>query len=330
MRIITDKNAAEEMISDHNNSLLDSFGYKKILNENYMPDMFLFFEENGQVFPLVLKNGMVTFYGGMRHNHYNSYEIKNDFLNKVLFYLENKGYKYRLLSLVHDFFPKLTNEYQCFDVPCPVSWKYENIQAFTFESFLKRYPSKKRRKMKNILNHRDDYAVNIIDFDIFDKEFSSLMTLHTNYFRNRGLQSVWEENKMLLMKIIHYFHEVAGVKIKVFRKDHFLKGMFIMVHSETEILHYFGSSFDASDPLISKLIYFDLLEEAATLANNSSVEYLDALPGAYGNKKRFGFSPVPLYALVHDPKWTVRRDDSLTQEEYQELYGRMFGAEVCT
>ncbi len=329
MRIVTDKNTAEEMISDYNNSLLDCFEYKKIINESYMPDKFLFFEEHGQVFPLVVKDGIVTFYGGMRHNHYNSYKIETNFLNKVLYYLESKRYNYRLLSLTDDLFPKLEGDYQCFDVPCPVSWRYNNIKAFTLESFLNRYPSKKRRKMQNILNHGDEYAVNLIDFDMFVKQFSSLIILHKKYFRDRGLQSVWEGNEMLLLKIIHYFQKVAYVKIKVFRKDQCLKGMYIMVYNETELLHYFGSSFDVKDPFISKLIYFDLLESAATLAGSSSIGYLDALPGSYGNKKRFGFSPIPLYALVHDPEWVIRRDDSLTQEEYWKLYGRIFGAEVC-
>ena len=49
------------------------------------PDAYLFFKNGSQIIPMFIKNNIVTFYGGMQHNHYSTLNVDKEFLNVLSF-----------------------------------------------------------------------------------------------------------------------------------------------------------------------------------------------------------------------------------------------------
>ena len=190
------------------------------------------------------------------------------------------------------------------------------------DNLLSTYNSKKRWQMKRVLRNKYLYTFENINFEDFLSNYDLIMKLHNQYFKDRNLHSVWEDNEDLLFQLLQYFQNNENLFIRTIKKDDILHAIYIIAYNENELIYYFGTSLKANDNYISKLMYFDMLDNAKRIALRYNIDSFDALRGGFSNKKRFNFKPKALYALVHDQQWVIKKDDDLTKEEYTEIYKR--------
>ena len=322
MKIITDINECNKIIQSRKNSILDSYGYKNILNSHYDPDAYLFFVDDEDIIPLVRKNNLVTFYGYPRFNETDFLPNNKVLLNKMLSYLEKEGYDFHLLSIHKDYFNLLDDKNKHYDVPYPVEWHYNNIQYFDKLDFINKYSGKKRMKYKRILRESQNYIFTTMPFAEFKFQFDFLIKSHIDYFSERGKESVWKNNEDFLFEQLKYFEDEENLIIRTISIHHHIVAFYTLVYNNEEIIYFFGTSLKKEDPYISKIMYFDILETAKQIASGTKISRLNALRGTAVNKKRFGFTPVPLYALVKDDNWNVQADSDIDLESYESVYGR--------
>ncbi len=329
VEIITEKMRCEASLKDSRRSILDSFGYKKILNDRYGPDEYLFFREGDDLVPLVAKEGMATFYGGPQFNHANFLPENPKLLDTMLKYLVEQDYRFRLLSVNNDIFSLLDPAFRKYDVPYQPEWHYKKPEVFQAETFIEQFSVRKiRRSYRYAFIKKREYRFETIPFGQFVNIFPQIMKKHRNYFRQRGLKSAWEGKEELLLSILGYFEKNEQSLIRCIYRDDEPAALYTIVYDQKEMLLYFGGSLETKDHYISKIWYYDMLEHATTIARKLNIESINALRGNYATKRRFGFTPHPLYALVRDPQWHIRRDSEISDEEYCRIYGRDFGAET--
>ena len=322
MKIITDISECEEIIRNYNNSILDSYGYKKILNSYYKPDSFLFFVEGEDVIPLVVKNNLVTFYGGTQNNHINSLPSNKKFFNNVLSYLKNENYDFQLLSIDNDYFDTLDEINKHFDVPFPAEWHYNDIQNYDKINIINSVTGKQRWKFKRALKAKNNYTFSTMSFTELKSEFDSIMQAHINYFLHRGKKSIWENQEDLLFELLCYFDKEENLFIRLIKQKDDTVGIYIHIYDHSEVINLFISSLKKEDHYISKVMYFDALECAKHIANENDISKFNAIRGAFTNKKKFGLTPSPLYALVKDDNWIVKVDQDIDPQYYNDIYGR--------
>ena len=321
MTLLTDPTKYLQSIATYKHSILDSYGYKKILNDHYAPDEYLLFSDSHTLVPLVRKNDLVTFFGGTQHNHYNTFPLTPTGLKTVLEELTKNDLKFRLLSMTQDPMKILPPDFQKYDVPLPVTWIYKNIQSYDEAEYLAQLKGKKKWYMKRTIGKKNNYSFEKMDFADFRSVYQSILYKHNRYFRDRGKKSVWENNENLLLDILEYFDTEEKLCIVTIQRLTIV-GIYILVYNDNEMIYYFGTSLDYQDNEISKILYLDMLEKARDIARTYDIMDFDALPGGFSNKKRFLFFPVPLYGLVNDPDWVVKYDPELTAEEYDRLLKR--------
>lgn len=326
MQIYTDPKKCELLLLSSNYILLDS-DYKLILNKYYNPDKYLFFSDADTLIPLVVKDNIVTFIGGTKHNHHNTFPNSPIFINEVLTYLKQHNYQFQLLSFKKDIFDILDSKYKKYDVPFPPEWNYNQPNIFDEQIFIHTFTGKERWSLKRVLKKTENYVFKTISFETFEHDFNSILQQHVNYYHSRNKTSVWKGDEKLLLDIIRYFNTSHKLLIRIIQNENKLVGIYIIVYNDTEMIFYFGGSLDSKDHYISKAIYFDMLNEARKLSKQYGFTELKGLRGSFSNKQRFHFKPSALYALVKDPKWIVSRDNTLTEELAQTLYKREFGVE---
>lgn len=329
MTIITDREQCESFVEPLNESILNAHYYKHLLNTNHQPDKYLFFELDGHIVPLVSKNGLVTFYGGTRHNVANRLDVPQQLINDALSYLEREGYRFQLTSILNDVFPLISHKHQSFDVPYTVEWHYQNVRNYHTDLLLEGCTGKKLWSWKRVIRNTDSYTFETLDFEEFTNRFESLMAAHNAYFSGREKTSVWSGTESLLLKVLTEFHRRHQMMIRLILYEGKPSAIYTLVHSKSEMIYYFGGSMSLGDHYISKVMYLDLLEQSRLIATapGSCINSLNGLAGAFTNKPVFGFKPKPLYALVHDPRWTIRLDPDVEPDLYYQTYGRSFGCE---
>ncbi|WP_201352015.1 hypothetical protein [Hydrogenimonas urashimensis] len=319
----------EKILAGLDNSILDGFGYKKILNDWYRPQTYLFFRFGREIVPLVIKDNLVTFYGGSQFNHANFLPENPELINSTIRYLMKHHRHFRLTSITNDIFPLLEKAHMRFDVPYPPEWHYEKGEIFHPETFISRLQGYKiRRSFKYAFNKKKGYSFQTLAFDQFHTLFPKLVQKHIEYFKERGLESAWEGKENLLFSILEYFEKNMHLLIRYISHRGNPAALYTIVYSEKEMILYFGGSLNKDDHYISKIWYYDMLEQATTIADRLQIPTINALRGNFANKRRFGFTPRPLYALVNDPEWEIRKDPNIREEEYENLYGRAFGSEM--
>jgi len=321
MKIITKPTEYLDLISSYKHSIIDSYGYKKILNDYYSPEKYLLFHDSSHFIPMVQKNNTITFFGGTQHNHYNSFNFNCINFNNIITKLNNMNLNFRLLSMTTDPYKLLSPQFKKFDVPLPVTWIYQDIQKYNEQNFLDQFTGKKKWYIKRTIKNKDNYSFQQLNFHDFINSFNNLIYSHNQYFRDRNKISVWEGKENLLLDILKYFYINENLYIGSIKKSKTV-AVYILVYNKKEIIYYFGTSLDARDNEVSKILYLDMLKNAQVIAKKYNILNFDALPGGFSNKRRFLFSPMPLYGLVNDPNWVIRQDPELTLEEYQQLTGR--------
>lgn len=322
MKIITDINACHKIIQNHKNSILDSYGYKFFLNTHYNPDAYLFFVEDEDVIPLVVKNNLVTFFGGDRHNTAHTLPKNKALLNNMLFYLKKENYRFQLTSIKKDYFDLLEESNKYFDVPYPVEWHYKQIQHYDIENIIETSSKRMRKRLRYVKKRIPDYTFKTLSFAEFKIQFNTLVEKHISYFSERGKESVWKGNEDFLLKLLTYFNKEENLLIRLIKKKENSVGISVLVYNNKEMVFYAASSLKKDDHYVSQILYLDMLEAAKEISIGTNITQLNAMRGTAVNKKRLGFSPVPLYALVNDDNWIVQADSDIDQESYENIYGR--------
>ena len=321
MKIITDKNECHRIIQNHKHSILESYGYKNILNRHYNPDAYLFFVDGEDVIPLVVKNNVVTFFGGTQHNIY-TLPNNGPLLNSMLSYLKKENYCFHLSSIKKDYFDLLEESNKYFDVPYPAEWHYKQVQYYDKINIIEASHGKKRQQLRQILKKSKDYTFITLAFSEFKRQFHFIMQAHLNYFSDRGIESIWKNNEDFFLELLTYFNKNENLLIRLIKLKQDIVGISISIYNNDEIIFFFISSLTKNNPFIIKIMYFDMLEMAKKLTDSSKITHLNALRGAMSNKGKFGMTPVPLYALVKDNNWIVRTDSDVDPESYRSVYGR--------
>ncbi len=327
MELLTKRSDCEAALSGLNNSILDSYRYKAILNKHYQPDAYLFFCDGGDVIPLVLKDNLVTFYGGTRHNHSNALPDNPALINEMLDYLDKQGYAFQLLPISSDYFSCLNSDHKVFDVPFQPEWHLTDVHIYDQETFLASTSGKKRWSYKRVLRNMQHYEFETVSHQSFKANFSYIMDAHFRYFSERGKLSAWHNMEHLLYEILACFAEHEHLLIRQIRRDKDIVAVYTIVYNSREMIYYFGGSLKKDDHYVSKAMYFDMLETARQLASQLNLSMLNGLRGSFSNKKSFGFEPIPQYALVKDDNWIVRRDPDICEQQHERVYGRQFGIE---
>ena len=329
MNIITDRQQCEAIIESLNESILNDYGYKRLLNSIYQPDHYFFFEQDNKLLPLVSKEGLVTFYGGTRHNAATRLPDSPALINEAIRHLIQEGYRFQFVSILNDVFAHLSLEHRQFDIPYKVEWHYRNIRHYHPGLLLEGSTGKRRWSWQRLLRKRDSYTFETIAFKTLESRFEELMKAHNAYFQERGKASVWLGAEGLLLQILAEFNCRHTLLIRMILQDGEPRAIYTIVHNNEEMIYYFGGSLSQFDHYVSKVMYLDLLDQARAIAcdSRSSIESLNGLAGAFKNKPVFGFSPKPLYALVNDPNWVARPDPGVELELYFQTYGRTFGIE---
>jgi len=326
-KLHTDPQECEKLLEGLNQSICHSFGYQSILNEHYAPDRYLFFSDQDDLIPLVEKQGLVTFYGGTQHNYRNRLPHNAELVNECLGYLLRHRLRFQLLSIDRDPIGLLEDEFRRLDVPFQAEWHFEDLESFDPDQFVFNFSGKKRWSLKRVLRKRAEYSFESWRFDRLSDAFEDLMEAHLRYFRERGKQSVWQDQTQLLFRLLSHFHEQHQLLIRTINADAGPAATYVIASSKNEMVYFFGGSLRKGDHYVSKVMYFDMLEQASRLATQREADSLNGLRGAFGNKKSFGFTPKPLFALVQDPHWQVRRDPDVDDQQHREAYGRSFGIE---
>ena len=322
MKIITDINECHKIIQNHKNSILDSYGYKKILNTHYDPDTYLFFVDGEDVIPLVIKNNLVTFFGGTRYNEASTLPNNKELLNDMLSYLKKENYRFQLTSINKDYFDLLEESNKYFDVPYPVEWHYKQVQHYDIENIIEDSSKNRRKSLKRIMNKIQDYTFATLSFAEFEVQFSLLLEKHISYFSERGKESVWKDNEDFLLELFTYFNKEESLLIRLINMKEDILGIYVLVYNNEEIIYFFSSSLKKDDHYISQIISLDMLEATKQIFTGTNITQLNALRGTAINKKRFGYKPVPLYALVKDEGWIAQADSDVDPESYESVYGR--------
>ena len=322
MKIITDKNECHKIIQNHKNSILDSYGYKNILNTHYEPDTYLFFVDGEDLIPLVVKNNFVTFFGGTKLNEAHALPNNKALLNSMLSYLKKKNYCFHLSSIKKDYFDLLEESNKYFDVPYPVEWHYEQVQHYDIENIVEGSSKNRLKSLKRITNKMQNYILTTLSFAEFEVQFSLLIEKHTSYFSERGKETSWKGDEDLLLELLTYFNKEENLLIRLIQMEEDIVGIYVLVYNNKEMIYYFGSSLKKEDHYISQIIFLDMLETAKQISIGTNIVQLNAMRSTAINKKRFRFIPVPLYALVKDERWIVQVDNDIDPESHENVYGR--------
>ena len=322
MQIITNENECNKIIQDHRDSILDSYGYKKILNTHYDPDAYLFCVDGEDVVPLVVKNNFVTFFGGTKLNEGCALPRNKALLNDMLSYLKKENYRFQLTSLNKDYYDLLEESNKYFDVPYPVEWHYKQVQDHDIENIIEVSSKSRRKSLKHITNKRQNYTFTTLSFAEFEVQFSLLIEKHTSYFSERGKETSWKGDEDLLFKLLTYFNKEENLFIRLIKMKEDSVGIYMLIYNNKEMIYYFGSSLKKEDHYISQVIFLDMLEAAKKISTGTNIVQLNAMRSTAINKKRFRFVPVPLYALIKDERWIVQADSDIDPESRENIYGR--------
>ncbi|MCK5537003.1 MAG: hypothetical protein KAI79_09260, partial [Bacteroidales bacterium] len=297
-------------------------GYKNILNIHYDPDAYLFFVDGEDVIPLVVKNNFVTFFGGTRYNEAHTLPNNKALLNGMLSYLKKENYCCHFTSIKKDLFDLLEESNKYFDVPYPVEWHYKEVQHYNIENIIEDSGKRMRKRLKFLRNRIHDYTFKTLSFAEFKAQFSLLIEKHINYFSERGKESGWRGNENFLLELLTYFNKEENLLIRLIKLKQDIVGVSVLVYNNEEMIFYFASSLKNDNNDISQIIYLDILEVAKEISTGTNITQLNAMRGTTVNKKRFGFTPVPFYALVKDENWIVKADSDVDPESYKNVYGR--------
>ena len=336
MKIISDKNKCLELANSYYKKnefeVLSKWELKKDLNDYFQPSDYLFFESNGDLIPLVLKDNFAYFFGGnLPFNDYNKFPNSRKNLNFCLKYLTENNIKFRLTSVKDDYYKFLYVKNKCYDVPFNQNWVIDDVSKFNVDTLIEASRSKIRNKIRKGLKTRDSLEIEKpTEQEYYKKYFEKTYKFAVEDFKRRDKHNVWETYPELYEKIIKTFFNNFKCINKVFISDDGeILSSYMLSINENEVYLTF-INFYLARKLPNKVLqfatYLDAIYEAReySLQNNISLRF-NAGRGDFGYKSRMGFKPHPMYAIVKDKSWAIQRNEDIEIEETRMLYGREFG-----
>ena len=331
MVLVTDKkecyHLAEEYFSSKKDCrILSKWEVKKTLNDFFEPDGYLFFKSDNNILPLVTKKNVCYFFGGdLPFNEEN--EASTPPLSAAIQFLSKNNFLFKLTSINNDPIFHLKKDQKKIDVPFNQSWIYKNIVEFDETEFIASQKKKKRDKLKSAKK----LASNTQIITVSGLEYRSLyldeaLVKTNDVFAQRGLVNCWKNKKQLLNKLFDGFVNEFPSFNRVFidSQSKQMIASYNMFLNEDEIFLAFSNCFDFKKQNLQFAVYLDILKNASSLTTSKN-SYVNAGRGNFGYKKRMGFEPSPVYALVNHPEWKTQKDKDLTSEETIALYKRDFG-----
>ncbi len=332
MIIVTDKekcyNLAKIFYNQNKGTILNEWEIKKTLNDSFSPDAYYFFVKDDDLIPIVAKDNMCYFFGGnMPFNDDNKIVKNRKLLNSTISFLENNDLDFILTSINDDVINILDFENKKFDVPFNQKWIIENINDFNIESFIANSKKKKRDKLKRAVKLYDKLnVVNVSNEEYVKSYLSKILSMKINSFKDRGKKNVWSNNKSLYNSLFKIFFEKYDCVNNIIFLNDSIVASYNLIKHENEIFLAFSNCYDNSLDYLQFFTYIDIIKSASELSKlGNSVCFLNAGRGNFGYKKRMGFVPVPMYALVDSKKWIIEKNKDITEDELMSLYKRDFG-----
>lgn len=280
---------------------------------------FIMHETTGTVLPAGIREGKLQFYGGLHYCERNGFIGSPGGENDVFSYLREVGLKIRLLSWQEDPVQFLPPDLRSWDVPFNQYWEISRPRSFaTHLSHLPRSISKEfsylvRRYRPTLADpHR---LLGLID-SFIDHTIDS--------FARRGSRCAYSDTEFrkMTMEVAEFWHSREALGAIILRTG-----------GEEVGLGVFAEDRYRSETLFFLNLYKPIPSNISNCAALAVIEYacergarLDGMRGAFSLKPRYGYSPAPSYALVHDPTWVVRTQTDLSSEALLALYRRPFGA----
>tara|TARA_R110001592_G_scaffold206045_5_gene456745 strand:+ start:372 stop:1376 length:1005 start_codon:yes stop_codon:yes gene_type:complete len=331
VRIVTDKREcyklAEKFYSNEN-MILGSWKIKNKLNNVFNPEKYAFFVENDDIIPLVIKHNTCYFFGGnMPFNDYNVIVKNQSLINEMFKHLKRNNYNFRLESISNDVFYMLGKENKQFDVPYNQNWVISDIGNFNLESFISNTKRKKRNKIKRAIKLYEHVQIKTVSNEEYTERYmNNILHMKIKAFRLRNKINIWEKHPNLYIDMFAIFFKEYDCINKIISIDNKIVASYNMVISSDEIFLAFSNCYDTSIEYLQFLVYTDLLTTSITYAKFKNNNFLlNAARGNFGYKKRMGFSPTPMYAIINDTTWLKEYNKDLTQQETKNIYLREFG-----
>ena len=305
--------------------ILQDYKIKKILNDFFNPDEYLFFCEDSDIFPVVVKKSTAYFFGGdLPFNEFNSLPDNKDLLNKSIDYLVNAGLDFRFTSIVCDQYDNLRSDNAIYDVPYNQEWIVPDIGNFNIDTFISNCKKKKRDKLKRASKLSENILVETVSPDVYFGQYhNKIYELYINSFSQRGLVNCWFDKKDLYDRVVKWSLDNYKTVNRVFKKDSEILASYTLIFRDREIFLSFSNCYNFEIENLQLFIYMDILKTSSGVSCEKS--FLSAGRGSFGYKRRMGFSPVPMYSLVNDPDWKKDYNSDISREETLSLYGRDFG-----
>lgn len=323
MKIIIKKCDYEKLYFEVSNIFDDKY-YRKLRNDNYDPDNYIGFLNHDEDYfiPLVSKNNLVTFYGGIFYNENNNIPLK--YINFILKYLIEKNYNFRLLNLNNDIYDGLEDKYKIYDVPYNNKWFIENIQKFDFiyhYENLKKISKKKARRIKISLKKENKYFLENISNN-YDNLIDNIINIINNRFLKKNKIFDWITNITLLKKILNYFKKKNKLYFYVMHnKNQKNIGWFCCIKYHNKIHNILFNIINRTYENDVVILFIKML---AVLKKNKE-EYFDFMNGNFGYKNICGCDFKPVFALVKDSNWCVQYNQDVEKDIIIKKIGRDFG-----
>jgi hypothetical protein len=319
-------NIAKDFYSDKN-LLLECWDIKRTLNTFFNPDEYLFFLSKKNLIPLVVKDGCAYFFGGdLPFNECNSVGDDRGLVDEALSYLKSRDLNFRLTSLKNDPFCFLSKENVLYDVPYNQLWIYPNVNKFNTEEFIYSYKKKTRDKLKRALGLYNRLEVVEPLQPCYKKEYhDKIYELYIKSFKSRGKINCWAKRRVLYDAIFSIMHTKNILKNRVVldKATKEIVASYSLAISNNEIFLAFSNCYNFDIRYLQFFIYIDILQTSSSIYKSSL--FINAGRGSFGYKKRLGFQPQPMYALVKDDRWKKQYNKDITPKETRLLYGRDFG-----
>lgn len=308
--------------------VLSKWNIKKTLNELFSPDDYIFFKKDNKISPFIIKDNCCYMFGGdLPGNEYNT--IDKNIINDVLKYLTSNNIRFKFTSLKIDLFESIDAKYKKFDVPFNQNWTIQNIGEFNIDDYLDRQKKKRRDKVKQSKKYLSELLFRDVENEEYRHKVRNIVLEKTiQSFRDRNKISCWEKNPDIFTKLFDfYFDNFKTINKVLVNKKGEIFANYNIIKNNNEIFLAFSNCFFSKDyPELQYLVYYDIVKTSSLWAQKEAKPLtLNAGRGNFNYKSRMGFSPSPMYAIVNDKSWKIKRDKDLSLEESLRLYKRDFG-----
>ena len=327
MNIINNQKQYEKLYFELSNILDDKF-YRKIRNDEYNPDEYIGFlnNDNTLFIPLVSKNNLATFYGGIFYNENNNLDEK--YCNYIIEYLIANNYNFRLLNINTDIYNFLNNKYKIYDVPYNNKWYIDNLKNFDLTihgELIKNKSKQKYHRIMRSLKKENDYLEDISNN--YSSKINEIIDIISENFEKKHKVFEWFRKKKLLLNILNYFQEKKTLTFYIMHKTEQNNiGWFCIINynnkSHNILFNIINRTYE-NDVIILFIKMLNIINK-----NKDNYNYFDFMNGNFGYKDICGCDFSPVFALVKDPSWIINYNIDINKDIIIKKINRDFGCNV--